>query len=108
MAARDALVDPEHPTLVGLRPVDRDQRLRNGARLVARDVAPEPDNHAGHVTSTAFSPSAGHWIGLGLLARGPERIGEIIRGWDPIRGADLELEVVSPVFVDAEGGRLRA
>jgi heterotetrameric sarcosine oxidase alpha subunit len=108
MAAREALVDPARPTLVGLRPVDRGQRLRNGALLFARDVTPAPDNHAGHVTSTAFSPSAGHWIGLGLLARGPERIGEIIRGWDPIRGAYLELEVVSPVFVDAEGGRLRA
>jgi sarcosine oxidase subunit alpha len=107
MAARDALVDPDRPTLVGLRPVDRTQRLRNGALLFARDAVPSPDNNAGYITSTAFSPSAGHWIGLGLLARGPERTGEIIRGWDPIRSADLELEVVSPVFVDPEGVRLR-
>ncbi|MDB5501159.1 MAG: sarcosine oxidase, alpha subunit family, partial [Tardiphaga sp.] len=108
MAAREALVDPDRPTLVGLRPVDRSQRLRNGALLFARDVTPSPDNHGGHITSTAFSPSAGHWIGLGLLARGPERLGEIVRAWDPIRSADLELEVVSPVFVDAQGVRLRA
>jgi len=108
MSAREALVDPIRPTLVGLRPVDRAQRLRNGALLFARDVTPSPDTHGGHVTSTAFSPSAGHWIGLGLLANGPERIGEIVRAWDPIRSADLELEVVSPVFVDTQGGRLRA
>jgi heterotetrameric sarcosine oxidase alpha subunit len=107
MAGRDALIDPNRPTLVGLRPVDRTQRLRNGALLFAREVTPSPDSHAGYITSTAFSPSAGHWIGLGLLARGPERLGEIIRGWDPIRSADLELEVVSPVFVDPEGVRLR-
>jgi sarcosine oxidase subunit alpha len=107
MAAREALVDPVRPTLVGLKPVDRSQRLRNGALLFARHVTPSPDNHGGHITSTAFSPAMGHWIGLGLLSNGPERIGEIVRAWDPIRAADLELEVVLPVFVDAEGARLR-
>ncbi len=107
MAAREALIDANRPTLVGLRPVGRSQRLRGGALLFARDTTPSPDNHAGHITSAAFSPSAGQWIGLGLLARGPERSGEIVRGWDPIRSADFELEVVRPVFVDPEGVRLR-
>jgi sarcosine oxidase subunit alpha len=108
MAAREALIDPDRPTLIGLRPVDRSQRLRNGALLFARDVTPAPDNNVGFITSTAFSPSNNHWIGLGLLARGPERHGEIIRAWDPVRSGDLELEVVDPVFIDAEGARLRA
>jgi sarcosine oxidase subunit alpha len=108
MAAREALIDPDRPTLVGLRPVDRSQRLRNGSLLFARSVMPAPDNNAGFITSTAFSPSANHWIGLGLLARGPERHGEIIRAWDPVRSGDYELEVVDPVFVDTEGARLRA
>jgi sarcosine oxidase subunit alpha len=108
MAAREALIDPDRPTLVGLRPVDRSQRLRNGALLFARGVTPAPDTNAGFITSSAFSPSNNHWIGLGLLARGPERHGEIIRAWDPVRSGDLELEVVDPVFVDAEGARLRA
>lgn len=107
LATREALVDPSRPTLVGLKPVDRSQRLRNGALLFARGVTPSPDNEAGYVTSSAFSPSCGHWIGLGLLADGPERIGETIRAWDPIRSADFDLEVVSPVFIDAEGARLR-
>jgi glycine cleavage system aminomethyltransferase T len=107
LATREALVDPSRPTLVGLKPVDRSQRLRNGALLFARGVTPSPDNKAGYVTSSAFSPSCGHWIGLGLLADGPERIGETIRAWDPIRSADFDLEVVSPVFIDAEGARLR-
>jgi heterotetrameric sarcosine oxidase alpha subunit len=108
MAAREALVDPVRPALVGLRPVDRTQRLRSGALLFARDVTPAPGNHAGHVTSAAFSPTLNGWIGLGLLARGLERRGEIIRAWDPVRNGDDELEVVDPVFVDAEGARLRA
>jgi sarcosine oxidase subunit alpha len=91
-----------------LRPVDRSQRLRNGSLLFARGVTPAPDTNAGFITSTAFSPGNNHWIGLGLLAHGPERHGEIIRAWDPVRSGDLELEVVDPVFIDAEGARLRA
>ena len=54
-----------------------------------------------------FRPSLGHWIGLGLLARGPERMGEQIRVYDPVRSEDFEAEIVSPVFVDPEGVRLR-
>jgi sarcosine oxidase subunit alpha len=45
---------------------------------------------------------------LGLLSRGPVRIGEIIVAHDPVRGPDLEVEVVHPVFVDPEGARLHA
>jgi sarcosine oxidase subunit alpha len=60
------------------------------------------------MTSTAFSPAAGHWIGIGLLSRGPERLGEHVLAYDPIRSEEIEVEVVSPVFIDPEGKRLRA
>jgi sarcosine oxidase subunit alpha len=48
------------------------------------------------------------WIGLGLLIRGRERIGERIRVFDPLRDGDFEAEIVDPVFFDPEGARLRA
>jgi sarcosine oxidase subunit alpha len=108
MAQRPALVDPARPVLVGLKPVDPAQRLRNGAHLFAREAVAGPDTDDGYVTSTAYSPLLGHWIGLGLLARGAERVGERIRLHDPIRSSDVEAEVVSPVFVDPEGVWLRA
>ena len=108
MAQRPALVDPARPTLVGLRAVDPTKRLRNGSHFFAKGKPVSPDQDEGYMTSTAFSPSAGCWIGLGLLARGPDRIGERIRAYDPIRSGDIEVEVVPPVFVDPEGGRLRA
>jgi sarcosine oxidase subunit alpha len=108
MAARPALVDPERPGLVGLKPVEAGHRLRAGAHFIARGVSPSPETDEGYMTSTAFSPSLGHWIGLGLLARGGQRIGERIRAYDPVRSGDIEVEVVSPVFVDPEGVRLRA
>ncbi|KIZ47649.1 MULTISPECIES: sarcosine oxidase subunit alpha family protein [Rhodopseudomonas] len=107
MAGRPALVDPLRPTLVGLKPLDRKDRLRNGAHLFAPGAIPNPDSDEGFITSTAFSPSLGHWIGLGLLARGPERLGERIRVYDPIRSGDVEAEVVSPIFIDPEGTKLR-
>ncbi len=108
MAARPALVDPLRPSLVGLKPVDSGQRLRAGAHFIARSVTPSPETDEGYMTSVAFSPSLGHWIGLGFLVRGPQRIGERIRAYDPVRSGDVEVEVVAPVFLDPEGERLRA
>ena len=108
MAARPALVDPERPSLVGLKPVQSGDRLRAGAHFMARGVSPAPETDQGYMTSTAFSPTLGHWIGLGLLARGTQRIGELVRAYDPVRSGDIEVEVVSPVFIDPEGVRVRA
>ena len=107
LGKRPGLVDPDRPALVGFRPVDRTQRLRSGAHFLARDASPDASNDDGYMTSVAYSPSNGHWIGLGLLKRGPDRMGEIVRAYDPVRGGDTLVEVVSPVFVDAEGGRVR-
>jgi methylglutamate dehydrogenase subunit C len=105
LAFRPALIDPARPRLIGLRPVERADRLRAGAHLLARDADTVAANDAGYVTSAAYSPTLGHWIALALLSRGPERIGEVVRVHDPVRGADLLAEVVSPVFVDPEGKR---
>ena len=107
MAARTALTDPERPTLVGLRPVGQGERIRAGAHLVPRDAAATAKNDQGYVTSIAYSPSRGHWLALGLLARGPERHGEIIRAADPLRGEEVLAEICPPCFVDPQGERLR-
>ena len=90
MAARPALTDPDAPD--ARRASGRwtaTTRLRGGAHFVPRDAAVTAENDQGYVTSVAFSPSLGHWVGLGLLARGPERHGEVIRAADPLRGADV-------------------
>ena len=107
MAGRPGLVDPERPALVGFKPVDRSQRLRAGAHFLALGASATPDNDEGHMTSVAFSPALGGWIGLGLLRRGPSRHGEHVRAYDPVRRGDVEVEVCPPVFVDPEGVRLR-
>ena len=107
MAARPALTDPARPSLVGLRPVDREDRLRTGAHLIPRGEEATAKNDQGYITSIAFSPSLGHWLGLGLLSRGPERHGEIVRAYDPLRGDDVLVEVCPPCFIDSAGERLR-
>jgi sarcosine oxidase subunit alpha len=108
LAARPALTDAMRPSLIGLKPVNPGDRLRAGAHLLPQNSSPVAANDQGHVTSVAFSPTLGHWIGLGLLQNGPARLGETIRVYDPIRNGDCLAEVVSPVFVDPSGERLHA
>ncbi len=106
LAQRPGLIDPNRPALVGIRPVAPGTQLRAGAHFLAIGADATLANDEGYVTSVAFSPMLGHWIGLGLIARGATRIGEHVRAYDPIRGGDLEVEIVPAVFYDPAGGRL--
>ncbi|MGX9425338.1 MULTISPECIES: sarcosine oxidase subunit alpha family protein [Bradyrhizobium] len=106
LAERPGLVDPGRPALVGIQPVDRAARLRAGAHVLAPGAEATMENDEGYVTSVAFSPMLGHWIGLGFVKRGPARIGERVRAYDPVRGGDTEVELVPPIFFDPEGKRL--
>jgi sarcosine oxidase subunit alpha len=108
LAMREGLADPHRPTLVGLKPVDRAQRLHAGAHFLALGARPSFEADEGYVTSVAFSPMLGHWIGLGFLKDGAQRHGERVRAFDPVRGGDLEVEVAAPAFFDPDGARLRA
>lgn len=108
LSARPGLVERNRPALVGVQPVDRSKRLYAGAHFLSMGAKVALNNDQGYVTSVAFSPMLGHWIGLGLLAGGPRRVGERIRAFDPLRsGGETEVEVVSPIFFDPEGARLR-
>jgi sarcosine oxidase subunit alpha len=107
LAQRPALVDPARPTLVGFRPVDRAQRPSGGAHFIATGAEATASEDQGWVSSVAFSPTLGHWIGLGLLKNGPSRHGEILRAYDPVRGKDIAVEITAPCHLDPEGVRLR-
>ncbi len=107
MAARPALVAADRPTLVGLRPVDRTQRVRGGAHLLPVGAPARTEHDQGWITSAAHSPSEGGHIALGMLRGGLSRLGERVRAYDPIRHGDTVVEVVPPCFLDPEGERLR-
>ena len=106
LAQRPAMLDPNRWRLVGLKPRDKSQRLSAGCHLVERDKPATAANDQGYVTSTAYSPSLGHWIALGLLNRGSSRRGEIIRAVDLLRGTDIDVDVCDPIFLDPKGERL--
>ena len=97
----------ERMQIVGLKPSDRTKRIRAGAHLLPLNAEKIAAHDQGVLTLVAFSPSLGHWIGLGLLQRGPERVGHRILATDPVRETDVEVEVCPPCFIDPEGERLR-
>ncbi len=107
MAARPGLMDETRQQLVGLKPVDATGMLTAGAHIFERGAAARRVNDQGYVTSVAHSPTLGHSIGLGFLARGPARHGETVRVVDAVRGSELLATVCAPVFYDPEGGRVR-
>jgi methylglutamate dehydrogenase subunit C len=107
MAQRPGLTASDRPTLAGFKPVERAARLRAGAHFIAEGAEARAANDQGYMTSVAFSPTLGHWIGLGFLAGGPSRHGQRVRACDPVRNGDVLVEVCDPVFYDPAGERLR-
>jgi sarcosine oxidase subunit alpha len=87
--------------------VNRSERLRAGAHFIAVGAPSSAEHDEGYMTSVAFSPTLGHWIGLGLIRGGLERTGGRVRAVDPVRNGDLEVEICDPAFVDPAGERLR-
>ncbi|MEW9305162.1 sarcosine oxidase subunit alpha family protein [Labrys neptuniae] len=106
LAQRPALVAADRPGLVGVKPVNPADRLRAGSHFLKKGAAAVAANDEGFATSVVYSPMLESWIGLGLLANGPSRHGEVIRAYDPVRNGDIEVEVISPIFFDPEGSRL--
>ena len=94
--------------LIGCVPVNRSEILSAGAHFVSYGKDITMENDEGWMTSVAFSPSLGHSIGLGFIKRGAARLGETVVAADPVRGQQIEVEIVSPHFIDPEGERLRA
>ena len=93
--------------MMGFKPLDPGEELAAGAHFLAPGAAAEMANDEGWMTSVAYSPTLETSIGLGFIRRGHARVGEAVRAWDAVRGADIRVEIVSPHFYDQEGARLR-
>jgi heterotetrameric sarcosine oxidase alpha subunit len=107
LSGRAALVDPARPRLVGVKPVDPADRIRGGAHIIPGDAAPSADTDLGWITSACWSPTLSSWIGLAMVSGGPDRIGEKVRVYDPLRGGDVAAEIVPSCSVDPKGERSR-
>ncbi|MCM2560778.1 sarcosine oxidase subunit alpha family protein [Lutimaribacter sp. EGI FJ00015] len=107
MAARPGLVSPGREQLVGLMPTGAVKQLTAGAHLFCLGEEAVRENDQGYITSVGFSPTLGHFLGLGFLKDGRARHGEEIRMVDHVRGVETTCKVVDPVVLDPEGGRAR-
>jgi len=96
--------DPDRWKLVGLETLD-------GSTLPHAALAPLQGVNAngqrltqGRVTSTYHSPTLGRGIALGLVARGPDRMGEVI-DFAGDAGHTIKARIVAPCVFDSQGAR---
>lgn len=87
---------------VGIEPDNPEERLLAGAHFVTTSRGGMRSE--GFVTSACRSPTLGKFIGLGLLERGFERIGETVQLFD--EGRMTTARVVETCFFDPYGERM--
>lgn len=96
---RSHLTDPDRWRLVGLETLDGSV-IPDGAYAVDEGVNPNGQrNVQGRVTSTYYSPTLGRGIAMGLIRRGPERMGETVE-FPKVGGGSVMARIVDPVFYD--------
>ena len=107
MAERPGMVDDARVKLVGLKPLGAVRQLTAGAHLFNEGDDFSRFNEQGFTTSVGYSPTLGHFIGLGFVKGGAARHGERMRMVDHMRDVSAEVEICDPVFFDKDGGRAR-
>ncbi|NBD31082.1 MAG: sarcosine oxidase subunit alpha family protein [Alphaproteobacteria bacterium] len=99
---RSHMVDPDRWQLVGLETLDGSV-IPDGAYAAAPGTnANGQRNTEGRVTSTYHSPTLGRGIAMGLVHKGPDRMGETVT-FVRTDGSEVQAKIVSPVFYDPEG-----
>ena len=99
---RSYMIDPNRWRLVGLETIDRSV-LPDGAYALGQGRNSNGQkNTMGRVTSTYYSPTLKRGIALGLVNKGPERIGEVI-DFPKVDGTVVKVKIVDQVFYDKDG-----
>ena len=102
--ARVAMTDPLRWKLVGLETLDGSVLPHGALAVCSGKNANGQVRTEGRVTSTYFSETLGRGIAMGLVERGPERLGEelLFAGAGNTR---IKVRIVDPVVYDKEGAR---
>lgn len=101
---REDCLREDRKQLVGLKPLDPNKVLPEGAQLVFDPKQSIPMTMVGHVTSSYMSASLGHAFALAVVKGGLKRMGE--RVFAPLAdGSVIEAEICSSVFYDPKGDR---
>jgi sarcosine oxidase subunit alpha len=102
---RSHLAAPERWRLVGLETLDGSV-LTHGAYATDGGIdANDQRTTQGRVTSSYYSPTLRRGIALGLVRRGPERMGEVLV-FPTGPGGAQRARIVPPAAYDPEGGRM--
>ncbi len=101
---RPAFHEASRPRLVGLRAADGRAQFLAGAQLTTEAAPAQP---CGYVTSSAYSPTLGEWLGLALVARDCVSERALLTARDPLRGSDTPVRVVSAVHFDPSSERMK-
>ena len=107
LSQREGLMRDDGLRLVGVIPVDSSKALQAGSHFLKTGVAATAQNGDGWLSSLVHSPHLGHNIALGYLKNGTARLGERMRVVNLLAKTDVEVQIVSPHFIDPEGERLR-
>ncbi|WP_271410290.1 sarcosine oxidase subunit alpha [Pseudomonas sp. Q1-7] len=101
---REDCLREDRKQLVGLKPVDPNLVLPEGAQLVFDPKQSIPMKMVGHVTSSYMSAAMGYSFALAVVKGGLKRMGE--RVFAPMAdGSVIEAEICSSVFYDPKGDR---
>lgn len=109
LSRREGMSGGDTKRLMGFVPVDPRRPIPAGAHLVAMGDKASTQTDQGWISSACHSPTLKSHIALGFLDRGADRLGEVLRAVNPIvnKHDEVHVRVVSPHFVDPEGGRVR-
>jgi len=103
---RPLLQAPERWSLIGIELLEADKRLRGGAILFA--AGDEIKGHGrGYITSVTWSTELEKFIALGLYQGGLKHAGAEIICAFPLKNEQVRARIVSPLFIDPNGERLR-
>lgn len=101
---REDCLREDRKQLVGLKPIDPNKVLPEGAQLVFDAKQSIPMKMVGHVTSSYMSSTMGYSFAMAVVKGGLKRMGE--RVFAPLAdGSVIEAEICSSVFYDPKGDR---
>jgi sarcosine oxidase, subunit alpha len=98
---RSDMLREDRKQLVGLLPK---RIIPEGAQLTEQEGGIAPVQMLGHVTSSYWSPALDKPFALALLARGRQRIGDVVHA--RFNGEAVPCTVIDPNVVDPDGGRM--
>ena len=105
---REAFINPDREKIVGVVPVDKKTMIPEGSHLVENNKAKLPNPKLGHISASCWSVEYNNPFSLAILKQGKKRIGDKLYALSPLKGKDIEVEIVSSHYVDPKGERVRS